>query len=168
MIRQYGSKAFNEISRLTGSRECRNGCSYLFKHVYPTSPWATGGFKVVTGKLPLSLPSPRVLDPAPLEVSRVYIAFSKAYRIRRELPKVRSEMSHPVLSLRFLQNNHNNPPARTHQTQSGKHRFFVLFPFVSSLAPPAAAGHRPATEITTFTATRKIRTIRKRQEPPPA
>ena len=33
-----------------------------------------GGLEVVPSKLPLSLPSPRALDPAPLEVSRVHIS----------------------------------------------------------------------------------------------
>ena len=38
-----------------------------------------------TGKLPLSLPSPRACDPAPLEDSQVYIAFSKAYKRPSEM-----------------------------------------------------------------------------------
>ena len=42
----------------------------------PPALWATGGLAVMTNKLPLSLPSPRALDPAPLDHPRVYITFS--------------------------------------------------------------------------------------------
>ena len=38
------------------------------------------GLEVVTGKLPLPLPSPRALDPAGLDRSRVHIIFAKAYK----------------------------------------------------------------------------------------
>ena len=50
----------------------------------PPAPWATGGLGVVTGKLPLTLPSPRALDPAGLDHSRVHIAFAKVYELPSE------------------------------------------------------------------------------------
>ena len=50
----------------------------------PPALWATGGLGVVTGKLPLSLPPPRALDPAGLDHSRIYIAFSKVYKLPSE------------------------------------------------------------------------------------
>ena len=46
----------------------------------PPALWATGGLEGVTGKLPLSLPSPRALDPG-LDQSRVYIVFAKVYEL---------------------------------------------------------------------------------------
>ena len=55
-----------------------------FRKNIPPALWATGGLEVVTGKLPLSLPSPRALDPARLDRSRVYITFSKAYKTPSE------------------------------------------------------------------------------------
>ena len=58
----------------TGSREIIHG--YI-----PPALWATGGLGIVTGKLPLSLPSPRALDPAGLEVARAHIAFTKVYEL---------------------------------------------------------------------------------------
>ena len=60
-------------------------CQFVFRDkmffdviIYPTNP--LGDREVVTGKLPLSLPFPRALDPARLEVARAYIPFSKAYK----------------------------------------------------------------------------------------
>ena len=61
----------------------------LFETQYmPPALWATGGLEVVTGKLPLTLPSPRALDPGRLDRLRVYIGFSQAYETQREPPKV--------------------------------------------------------------------------------
>ena len=37
------------------------------KGLIPPALWATGGLGLLTGKLPLSLPSPRASDPAGLE-----------------------------------------------------------------------------------------------------
>ena len=54
------------------------------KRVIPPALWATGGLGIVTGKLPLSLPSPRALDPVGLDRSRVHITFSKAYKTPSE------------------------------------------------------------------------------------
>ena len=48
--------------------------------LFPPALWATGSLEVVTGKLPLSLPSPWASDPAGLDHPRLYIAFSKAYK----------------------------------------------------------------------------------------
>ena len=50
----------------------------------PPVLWATDGLAVITGKLPLSLPSPRALDPAGLEVARGHIAFAKVYELPSE------------------------------------------------------------------------------------
>ena len=56
---------------------------YIGGHIPPTL-WATGGLDVVSIKLPLSLPSPRASDPAPLEVPRANIAFAKQYELLSE------------------------------------------------------------------------------------
>ena len=50
----------------------------------PPAPWATGGLGVLTGKIPLSLPSPRALDPVGLEVARAHIGFAKVYELPSE------------------------------------------------------------------------------------
>ena len=73
---------FNGIA--VPSKECRERSAEAAVTHIPPDLWATGGLAVVTGKLPLSLPSPRALDPAGLDHSRVYITFSKAYKTPSE------------------------------------------------------------------------------------
>ena len=75
---------------------CRN--NYICR--YPTSPWATGGLEVVTGKLPLSLPSPRALDPAPLEqcILRKKITTSALYCAQKQNSMATTEECSPLSS----------------------------------------------------------------------
>ena len=57
------------------------------RRLIPPALWARSGLGVVSIKsikLPLSLPSPRALDPSPLEVVRVYIVLSKPYKTPSE------------------------------------------------------------------------------------
>ena len=50
----------------------------------PTTLWASGGLQGGANTLPLSIYFPRASDPARLEVSRVYISFSKPYNTPSE------------------------------------------------------------------------------------
>ena len=54
------------------------GLTFKDHHYVPPALWATGGLAVVTSKLPLSLPSPRASDPAPL-ISRWRTSLSLKY-----------------------------------------------------------------------------------------
>ena len=69
----------------------------LSYHIFIHAPWATGGLAVVIGKLPLSLPSPRALDPAGLDHSRVHIAFAKVYELPSESLQKCNATSRPLL-----------------------------------------------------------------------
>ena len=64
----------------------------------PPALWATGGLAIATGKLPLSLPSPRALDPARPDHSRVHIGFARVYELPGEsLQKCNAKLSFNVV-----------------------------------------------------------------------
>ena len=63
----------------------RQADSAYMKRFYPTSPLGDGGLKIIPRNTPLSKPSPQASAPAPLEVVRANIVFTKQYKIHNNL-----------------------------------------------------------------------------------
>ena len=77
----------------------RQADSTCMERLYPTSPLGDGGLKRIPRNTPLSKPSPQASAPAPLEVVRANIAFTKQYKIHNE----RLQNRNPVKARSFFQ-----------------------------------------------------------------